>query len=154
MNDSTKVWVYQSSREFTDEEIDELSISLKNFVSGWQAHGAALSANFELLERRFIVFFVNEHAAAASGCSIDSSVGVIRSVEKKYNVNMTDKGQVAFRHEDKIKVIPLSKIKTTIESGDISKKTIIFNNSVATLKEFKHNWQIEAEASWMKRYFN
>jgi len=153
MNDSAKVWVYQSSREFTQGELDELNISLTGFVAGWQAHGADLTAGFQLLERRFIVFLVDESTAAASGCSIDSSVGIIRSVEEKYKVNMTDKGQVAFWSDDKIEVIAFKQIKPTIESGIISKDTLIFNNSVATLKEFNENWQIEAGDSWMKRYF-
>jgi hypothetical protein len=154
MTNSAKVWIYQSSREFTKEEIEELNLSLTTFVSTWQAHGADLTADFQLIENRFIVFLVDEKSASASGCSIDSSVGFIKDVSNKYSINLTDKGQVAFWINEKIEVIPFKDIKSTIESGQITPSTIIFNNSVATYKEYQENWQIEAQNSWMKKYFN
>lgn len=153
MNDLAKVWVYQSARAFTTDEIAALEVAAKNFVSGWQAHGASLTADFQLIESQFIVLFVDESQAAASGCSIDSSVGFIRDIEKKFNTNLTDKGQVAFWSGNQIEVIAFNQIKPTIAAGKITPATIIFNNSVATFKEFKENWQIEAKDSWMKRYF-
>ena len=153
MTDSAKVWVYQSSREFTAEEVVVVNDALKGFVDGWQAHGAELTADFELVENRFIVFFVDESRSTASGCSIDSSVGFIRDIERKYNLNLTDKGQVGFWFDDKIEVVAFKDIKGAIESAKITPSSIIFNNSVATYKEYKESWQVKAENSWMKRYF-
>lgn len=60
MNDLAKVWVYQSARAFTTDEIAALEVAAKNFVSGWQAHGASLTADFQLIESQFIVLFVDE----------------------------------------------------------------------------------------------
>ena len=154
MNDSAKVWVYQSSREFTPGEVVELTNVLTGFIDGWQAHGADLSADFQLVENRFIVLLVDETKSSASGCSIDSSVGLIRDIEIKYELNLTDKGQVAFWLNNKIKVITFKEIKSTIEAGEITRDSIIFNNSVANYKEYKENWQVAAKDSWMKRYFS
>jgi hypothetical protein len=153
MNDLARVWVYQCSREFTSNEIKEVEVAAQTFVAAWQAHGASLTAAFQLIENRFIVLMVDDSQELASGCSIDSSVGFVRDIEKKYNVNLTDKGQVAFWFNNKIEVIPFNKIKPTIAAGQITSDTIIFNNSVARLKEFNENWQIAAKNSWMKRYF-
>ncbi len=153
MNDLAKVWVYQSSRRFTDAEVTELTLGLRDFTASWQAHGADLIADFQLIENQFIVFLVDETNHSASGCSIDSSVGFIKETEQKFQVNLTDKGLVGFWADDKIEIIPFNKVKSTIESGKITQQTIIFNNSVATFKEFKSDWQIPASDSWMKRFF-
>ncbi len=153
MTDSAKVWVYQSSREFTAEEVVVVNDALKGFVDSWQAHGAELTADFELVENRFIVLFVDESRSAASGCSVDSSVALIRDIERKYDLNLTDKGQVAFRSDYEIEVVAFKDIKAAVASTKITPSTIIFNNSVATYKEYKESWQIKSEDSWMKRYF-
>ena len=153
MNDLAKVWVYQSSRKFTDVECTELTAGLEVFTTNWQAHGEDLTAKAQLIEQQFIVFFVDETNHSASGCSIDSSVGFIKDIENKLQINLTDKGLVGFVVNGEIEVLPLNKIKSTIEAGTITPETIVFNNSVTTWKEFQENWRIPAKNSWMKRFF-
>ena len=40
--EESKVWIYQSNRKFSDDEILEIESDLKSFVEGWNAHGTSL----------------------------------------------------------------------------------------------------------------
>ena len=82
--EESKVWIYQSNRKFTDEEFAAIETDLKTFVENWAAHGTGLEASFELKYNRFIILAVNQENQIATGCSIDSSVQFIQSLEQKY----------------------------------------------------------------------
>ena len=40
--DSARIWIYQSNRNFTEEELKEINDLLTQFLTEWTAHGAAL----------------------------------------------------------------------------------------------------------------
>ena len=79
LSDSARVWIYQSNREFTDSESQEIREAASQFVQSWKAHEVQLLAAAEVLYNRFIVLSVDENIAGASGCSIDKSVKFIRA---------------------------------------------------------------------------
>lgn len=71
--DESKIWIYQSNRKFSDEEMAEIETDLKAFVENWAAHGTSLEASYQLKYNRFIILAVNQEVQNATGCSIDSS---------------------------------------------------------------------------------
>ena len=150
---TARVWIYQSSRDLMDFEIESMSDELAVFCNGWSAHGAGLKSSFQILYDRFIVIAVDEGYNMATGCSIDSSVNQIKHLENKYSLNFMDRTQVAFLIEDKLRVETLSSIKSKVNEGVISSETKTFNNLVETVGEFDKNWMITASNSWLKKYF-
>ncbi len=72
--EESRVWIYQSDRKFTDEELAEIESGLQQFVEQWAAHGTGLQASFTTRYNRFIILAVNQEAQGATGCSIDASV--------------------------------------------------------------------------------
>jgi hypothetical protein len=68
------------------------------------------------------------------------------------NLNFFDRS-VAYVDGDEIKTVEMLKIKSLVAEGIIQADTIIFNNLVPNIGEFKTSWQVAASASWMKRYF-
>ena len=36
LSEEAKIWIYPSSRKFYSNEIDEIELKIKNFVSGWK----------------------------------------------------------------------------------------------------------------------
>jgi hypothetical protein len=40
----SKVWIYQSNRQFTPTEVIEIQQKLDDFTAQWQAHGHQLKA--------------------------------------------------------------------------------------------------------------
>jgi hypothetical protein len=45
-------------------------------------HGTSLESSYQLKYNRFIILAVNQDVQAATGCSIDSSVEFIQSLEQ------------------------------------------------------------------------
>jgi hypothetical protein len=62
-------------------------------------HGTSLESSYQLKYNRFIILAVNQDVQAATGCSIDSSVEFIQSLNKKYSVDLLDKMNVTFKLE-------------------------------------------------------
>src|SRR6218665_3568307 len=87
-SDHSRVWIYQSSRPLSEKEELEINEQLYQFYAQWQAHGAPVKGWAKLLFHRFIVLMADESHVEVSGCSTDSSVRVIKSIEKQYSINL------------------------------------------------------------------
>lgn len=68
--DDSRIWIFQANRKFSTEEKDIIISKLKNFIADWNAHGAALLADFDLPYDQFIVVGVDENQASASGATL------------------------------------------------------------------------------------
>ena len=151
--EESKIWIYQSNRKFSDEEFAEIEIDLKSFVEGWSAHGSSLEASFQLKYNRFIILAVNQEVHPASGCSIDSSVAFIQSLEQKYNIDLLDKMNVTFKNGEHIAHKSLLDFKRMAKEKAVTENTIVFNNLVNSIEEFNENWEVPAADSWHSRFF-
>lgn len=149
----SRVWIYQSSRKFSDEEITEIENDLSAFLTNWSAHGAALESSFQLKYNRFIIIAVNQEVQANTGCSIDASVAFIQNLEQKYSVDLLDKMNVAFKQGEYITYKTLLEFKKLAKDKSVSENTIVFNNLVNTIEEWNENWEIPASESWHSRFF-
>jgi|TARA_B110001454_G_scaffold202316_1_gene209336 hypothetical protein len=151
--DYSKVWIYQSNRRFTIDELELVTNKTKLFLEQWAAHGTGLKAGFEIKYERFIVIAVNQDEQSATGCSIDSSVRFIQELEKELDIELLDKMNVAFKQGDFVNFKNLLDFKKMAKSGAIGKKTIVFNNLVTNILEYNENWEVPADDSWHSRFF-
>ncbi len=151
--DSSKVWIYQSSREFTAKEVKEINQVLKEFVSSWKRHSKELKASYQIRYNQFIILAIDESYNSFSGCSIDASANMFRNIEEKYNVDMFNKLNTAFKNGEHINIVTLSDFQMYIKENRIINKTIVFNNMITTKKELENRWELAAEDSWHSRYF-
>ena len=153
IRDESRIWIYQSNRKFTDDEMAEIESDLKAFVENWAAHGTGLEASYLLQYNRFIILAVNQEVQSATGCSIDSSVQFIQELEKKYNVDLLDKMNVTFKLGEHIAHKPLIEFKKMAKEKAVSANTIVFNNLVNTIGEWHEYWEVPARESWHSRFF-
>jgi len=149
----SKIWIYQSNRRFTEDEMEVVSAKTKVFLEQWAAHGTGLQAGFELKYERFIIIAVNQDEQNATGCSIDASVRFIQELEQELGVELLDKMNVAFKQGDFVNFKTLLDFKKMAKSGAIGKKTIVFNNLVTNIGEYNENWEVPAQESWHSRFF-
>ncbi|MBW0179242.1 hypothetical protein [Sediminibacterium sp.] len=145
----SRVWVYQSSRLFLISEAFEIENILKTFTSQWLSHGTPVKGYANLLFGQFLVFIADETATGVSGCSTDSSVRVVKTIEERFKVSMFDRQQLAFVVKDKIQLIPLAQFSYALENNFINPDTLYFNNLVATKTELMEKWLVPVKESWL-----
>jgi len=151
--EESRVWIYQADRRFTDDEVAEIEAALKVFIENWTAHGAGLEASFEIRYNRFIVLAVNQDVQSATGCSIDASVAFIQSLEQKYGVDLLDKMNVTFRTGEFISHKNLVDFRRMAKEKAVTGNTIVFNNLVTNVAEYRDAWEVPAFDSWHSRFF-
>ncbi|MBV7268316.1 ABC transporter ATPase [Winogradskyella luteola] len=150
--EESRVWIYQANRSFSDDEISELNSKIKTFIKAWTAHGKDLQAGYKIVYKRFIVIALNQNLNNATGCSIDASVHFIQELEKAYDVDLMDKMNVSFKQGEFVAYKPLIDFKKMAKNRSVSKNTIVFNNLVTNIAEFKENWEVPASESWHSRF--
>jgi len=151
--DHSRVWIYPCNRSFTSLELEDIREKAEYFLEQWTAHGADLEAGIDLPYERFIVIGLNESVHSASGCSIDSSVRFIQTLEEKFAISLLDKMNVTFRNKNTIDHITLKEFRTKVKKKQVQPNVIVFNNLVLNKMEYDSLWEVPASLSWHARYF-
>jgi len=152
--DDSRVWIYQSNRKLSDDEVTVIKEKVVDFLKEWTAHGQDLEAGFEIKYNRFIVIGLNQENASASGCSIDASVYFIQKLEKEFGIDLLDKMNVTFYNGEFIAHKTLSDFRKMAKAKSVSKNTVVFNNLVNTKKDYLENWEVPAKDSWHSRFLS
>lgn len=149
LSPKSRVWIYQSSRVFTNTEAQQIREGGARFIASWATHGTPLQAAMEVFYNRFVVLLADEAQVKASGCSIDASVQFMKEVENAFKVNLFDRLQIAYREGDSIQTMHMNDLKDAVVSGSFSNETIIFNNLVQTKEELESKWEVPVKESWL-----
>lgn len=152
-SENSRVWVYQSNRELTNAETEQVQQQLNSFATGWTAHNNQLKAKGEVRYNRFIILIVDESQAGASGCSIDKSVHFMQHLEREFGINLFDRFNLAYRDGEKVLSAPRLQFEEMIKQNLINKQTIVFNNLVQNLNELKTKWEVPFKDSWHIQLF-
>lgn len=148
----SKVWIYQSSRPFTENEIKTLNEKLLAFATQWTAHNQQLHAGAKVLEDRFILLMVDETNSEASGCSIDKSVHFMKELEKLLHISLFDRMLVNYRNGDSLHTTNLDNLVALYNSGEVNGDTEVYNPLVHTKKELDENFVVPLNNSWVKQF--
>lgn len=142
VNPNSRVWIYQSDRNFTPAETEEINKLITGFVEQWTAHKEQVTGAGAVLHNRFVVLIADESMVGVSGCSIDSSVHFIKTLGQKYGLNFFDRLQLAYLNGEAVQTATALQFKQLEAEGIIKADTIVFNNLVTTKAEFDTKWQI------------
>lgn len=151
LNAGSRVWVYQSARFLSDQEVESMKQDLEVFVTNWAAHGTNLRADFGVYYNLFVCLFVDETAQGATGCSIDSSVHFIQSLEKKYGLDLMNRTNIAYVEEGQIMLTDMNNFSSLAQAGKVDQDTPVFNNLVQNLGDFSTKWLGPVAESWHAR---
>jgi len=91
----------------------------------------------------------DESDVEVSGCSTDSSVRVIKSLERQYDVNFFDRMTITFLRNEKAEMLPFNQVQYAIDKGYINKDTYLFNNIVTNKKDLMEQWLVPLSESWL-----
>lgn len=145
----SRVWIYQSSRIFSMGEALQVEEILQHFVENWNSHGTPVKGYGNLFFGQFIVLMADENATGVSGCSTDSSVRMIKEIERVFGVALFDRQSLAFLVKDKIQLIPLAQLQYAFDNQYINEDTIYFNNLAATKGQLETGWMVPVKNSWL-----
>ena len=149
---NSRVWVYQSEREFSDQEINFISEKAIEFIDQWTKHGFNLKGSFTFKYNQFLILAVDEGFNNVSGCSIDSSVRFVKELETSLEVDMMNKMNISYKDGNHINILTMSDFKEFTKSNKITSETIVFNNMVSTIDELETQWEVSVNDSWHKRF--
>ena len=151
--DESRVWIYQSDVPFSDEDIIRANEDIEAFCDQWTSHNNSLRALGGVMHDLFVVLVADETNASASGCSIDKSVAFVKRLEQKYHRNLLQRDNVAWLDEnEQIQITPLKELKQAVKDGKLNMETRVFDNLVATRKDYISRWTVPLGNSWMKRF--
>lgn len=153
LSESSRLWIYQCNRSFSDSELEEVSKRISAFLTTWTAHGSDLKSGFQIKYKRFIIIGLDQNQNQATGCSIDACVRFIQELEQNYGIDLLDKLNVSYKQGDYIAYKSLKDFKKMAKDRAVSSKTIVFNNLVQTKAEFLEFWEVPASESWHARFF-
>ena len=146
MPDDSKLWIYQAHRQMTRQEIVKIKTKLCDFCSNWETHGKRVKSSFQLYDW-FICFLVDEGDFVTSGCSIDSSVKLIKGFSSSYDINFFNRTNIAYIKDDQIEVSPLQHLKKIMTNN-----TIVYDNSITRKKQLNDSWKVRAEDTWLSKF--
>ena len=149
---SSRVWVFQSDRPFTENELVTINSRLRQFTDQWNSHGMPLNTSYRIDFNQFIVLAADESAQTASGCSIDSSVRALKELEDALGLNLFDRNRVVFKMPGCYRTLSLAEMKENFLSGILKEDTLTFNNLVKTKGELESEWLVPARETWVRRY--
>jgi hypothetical protein len=152
LENTSRVWIYQSTREFSKSEVEIINDKIELFLANWKRHGDDLKASYKLKYNQFIILAVDENFNDVSGCSIDASVNLMKQMEKELNVDLTNKLNISFKDNDNINIVSLSDFQKYAKQEKITSSTIVFNNMVSSKADFEQKWEVTANNSWHKRF--
>lgn len=150
----SKIWIYQADRLLNDTELEALKNRFRIFSDSWESHGKSLRNSFCFFYNYFIVIGVDENYTIASGCSIDKSVDFIRKAEQDFMINFLDRSRIAFEIDNVIQQFSFTNLKMHISDQTIKPDSLMFNNTVSTMNEFRNKWKGPAGETWISKYFN
>ena len=149
-----RIWIFQSNRILTSDEVKFLSRNLRTFTEQWVAHQKPLKSSYLVLNNAHIIIGVDESIHGASGCSIDTLMKVVQQSGNHLKVDFLDRKSIAFLNDNQdVEIISFDNIKQNIEEKIITPDTLIFNNLVPSKDRLETDWKIKAKDSWIKRYF-
>lgn len=149
----SRVWIYQSDRKFTSVEESEILNKLAAFTNQWKAHGNELLAKAEIRYGFFIILTVDESQADVTGCSIDSSVRLIKEIEQEYHVDLFNRFNIAYKVNGEVVVNSKEDFETLVNIKQVTPETIVFNNMVQNLAELDSKWEVPFQNSWHSTVF-
>lgn len=152
MSPDTRIWIYASNRPFTPEEEEQVTPHLEAFARQWASHNVQLHAWGGILFNKFIVLAVDESRQDASGCSIDTSVRYLRSLESALGIDLFDRWNFHFMEDDAVKTLPKEEFVAAFRSGRIQDDTLVFDHLVNTLGKLKESWIKPLGQSWHRRF--
>ncbi len=149
-NPDSKVWVFTANRLLSDAEIPQINSRLEEFAQSWASHGDPLSARAFVLHGYFIILAVDNKLYLASGCSIDTAMRFIQTLQIDFDVDLLDRQSFVYLKDHEPVLIRKKDMKSAYLDGVIHDETLFFDPLVSGWQEMKEGFLKPMGDFWMK----
>lgn len=147
ISDTADLWLYAFDRNLSENESQIVDGMFRQFTENWLAHNNPVRGSFKLLENRFLILAAE--AKATSGCSIDSSVSILKELHTRHDINALDQSLIHFRKAGKIVSVTRPEFKALVLENKIDHNTTVFDLSLQTVGDFRSGrFEIPFTQSW------
>ena len=151
LDKKSRIWVFQSKDQLDESTYNLIKKKISVFLENWKSHQKSFESSFIIKYKTFVVIAADE-TNLVSGCSIDSLINFVKSIEDEFEINLLDKLDVKYKIGNYINTANLNEFKKICENIGINDELIVFNNLVKNIDEFEKNWEVDIRKSWHKRF--
>ncbi len=146
--DDVRLWVYAFDNTLTGAQRSEIATRLEQFVGGWESHGTPVAGGYKIDHDRFVVLW-GQCATGLSGCSIDASVRVFKSIKDELGLDALNAHLIHYRSTSGIESIDRPGFQELIRTGHVTADTIVFDTIITTVGAYRHSeWEKPVRISW------
>lgn len=146
----SKIWVFTANRKMTDAEIRQIDQKLDVFCRSWTSHSNKLHAEAFVLHGYFIILAVDNKDHLASGCSIDTAMRFIQTLQIDFDIDLLDRESFVYLKDDQPQLVRKDQLAGLIQSGTVSDDTMFYDPLVATWEEMQAGFIKPMGSFWMK----
>jgi len=151
LDKKSRIWVFQSKDQLDESTYNLIKKKISVFLENWKSHQKSFESSFIIKYKTFVVIAADE-TNLISGCSIDSLINFVKSIEDEFEINLLDKLDVKYKIGNDINTANLNEFKKICKNIDINDKLIVFNNLVKNIDDFEKKWEVDIRKSWHKRF--
>ncbi|MFT5723709.1 MAG: hypothetical protein ACI9JN_000826 [Bacteroidia bacterium] len=152
LSSESKVWIYGANRHLTEQEKTSILDILDRFCDNWAAHGDKLDCGFKIIHNQIIVLAVDEISAAASGCSIDTSVKVFQEIDSTFNLDLFNRLRTYQVVDDRVKTHMSIAIKEGLSNGTLESSSQFIDTLITTKGDIHSTLVKPLNQTWLLKY--
>ena len=145
LNKRARCWVYITEKPIVKKKKLVKSF-LKNLCQEWTSHGEDVISSFQLYKENFIILFAEDEI---SGCSIDSSSGLLRENLNQLKIDIQPNSKIGIFIEENIEFKDRSALIKLINNKELRLDNKMVNTTVKNKEEFDKNWILDINKSWL-----
>lgn len=133
-----RIWLYQFSRNLSEDQINHIDQTLLEFVATWSSHGQPLNASHAILEGHYILISVDENVFEASGCSIDACTHVLQKMNAAYELDLFNRLTIGIYKLGQLQFYTKSQVQEQLAKGSLSSEDLFVDLSISKGSELAY----------------
>ena len=149
-DNDARIWIYGFSKQLNGNDKKIVGNVLDQFVKSWKSHGDDVTGAFSLIYDRFAILAAK--SSGASGCSVDSSVGIFKELRNKHALDALNLNLIFYRVDDKIESVTRPEFRDMVKAGNIALETTVFDTSILYISQLREGkFELPVRNSWHVR---
>ncbi|MBK8603800.1 MAG: hypothetical protein IPN87_12240 [Saprospiraceae bacterium] len=147
----SKLWIFTANRVMTASEVTAITDKLNQFTKSWASHNNQLKSTAFVLHNLFIIMVVDNSLALASGCSIDTAMRFIQTLQIDFDIDFLDRQSFVYIDDsNQVHLVRKDQMQEKIASGEINDDTLFYDTLIPDLETMRTDFIKPKGSFWMK----